>query len=206
MDAGSSLRMGYARVSPEDQTAELQHDALINCYQIFTDVASGKNAERPQLQACLDQLQPGNTLVVWRLDRLGRSLKDLVTVIDELKERGVEIASVTEGFDTNTSTGKLMFQMVGAFAECERNLIHERTQAGLKAARERGHTGGRPRRLDAKQIKKLRVMYDGQDLTAQQIADHLGVSRATVYRNLTDHRGVQYGPLASAYRGRGGVS
>ena len=184
MGPENSITIGYARISTGDQTAQLQRDALEGCYKTFTDIASGKSSDRPQLQACLTQLQPVNTLVVWRLDRLGRSLKDLVTILDELRERGIEVASITEGFDTNTPTGNLMFQMVGTFAEFERNLIQERTQAGLKAARERGRTGGRPNALTARQVEKLQEMYDGQDLTAQQIADRLGVSRSTVYRNL----------------------
>ncbi len=179
-------RIGYARISTEDQTTALQADALksAGCIRIFTDVASGKNTDRPQLRACLDFLQPGNTLVVWRLDRLGRSLKDLILIMEELNGRGVQISSLTEGFDTNTPTGKLMFQLVGVFSEFELNLVRERTHAGLAAARARGRVGGRPNSLDAKQVKKLQTMYAAQELTVAQIAGRFGVSRATVYRYL----------------------
>ncbi len=181
-------KIGYARISTENQSADLQIDALkaAGCIRIFTDVASGKNTDRPQLQACLEYLQPGNILIVWKLDRLGRSLRDLISIVESLDERKIEFTSIQDAhIDTTTANGRLMFAVVGAFSAFERDLLRERTQAGLTAARARGRVGGRPNSLDAAQIKKLQTMYTGRELTVKQIAGRFGVSRATVYRHLT---------------------
>src|SRR5258707_723528 len=141
------MLVGYARVSTEDQTLDLQKDALTKagCRRIFTDVASGASTERKGLDQALDHLREGDTLAVWRLDRLGRSLPHLIETVTTLEGRGIGFKSLTESIDTTTSGGKLIFHIFGALAEFERNLIKERTQAGLEAARARGHLGGRPK-------------------------------------------------------------
>src|ERR671922_1848540 len=145
------MLIGYARVSTHDQTLNLQQDALqkAGCNKIFTDTASGAKTERKGLEQALAYIRKGDTLVVWRLDRLGRSLPHLITTMTDLEERGIGFKSLTENIDTTTSGGKLIFHIFGALAEFERNLIKERTQAGLAAARTRGRNGGRPKALIA---------------------------------------------------------
>lgn len=154
-------RIGYARVSTDDQELALQLDALsgTGCLSIYQEKASGKDTERPELIQCLKALRSGDTLVVWRMDRLGRSLSDLVKTISDLEARGVGFESLTEKIETSSATGKLMFHVFAAMAEFERNLIRERTQAGLAAARARGRVGGRKHKLDEQQKKKLRRFY-----------------------------------------------
>ena len=175
---------GYARVSTQDQNLHLQKDALkkAGCRQIFTDVAGGGKAECPGLAKALDYLRDGDTIVVWRLDRFGRSLKDLIEKVTLLKERGVGFRSLQESIDTTTAGGKLIFHVFGALAEFERELIRERTHAGLSAARARGRIGGRPRILDAKQIALLRSLHKDQSNSVRDICKTLGISRATLYR------------------------
>lgn len=145
------MRIGYARVSTEDQTLDLQRDALkrAKCREIYQEQAAGKNTSRPQLEGCLKSLREGDTLVVWRLDRLGRNLADLVRLIGDLEQRKINFASLTEKIQTNSPAGRLVFHVFSALAEFERNLIRERTVAGLKAARARGRKGGRPAKLPA---------------------------------------------------------
>ncbi|GAA4859168.1 recombinase family protein [Kitasatospora terrestris] len=180
--------IGYARVSTDDQEAQLQHDALTEagCSRIFTDKASGKNMDRPELAAVLDYLRPGDTLCVWKLDRFARSLIDLVTIVDALSTQGIGFKVLTgalASIDPNTPDGRLMLQVVGAMAEFERSLIKDRTRAGLEAARAQGRTGGRPNVLDADKLAAARARRaNGESVTA--IAKALGVSRATLYRNL----------------------
>ena len=178
--------LGYARVSTADQDASLQLDALkaAGCVKVFTDKASGSLDRRPHLDRLLDQLRPGDTVVVWRLDRLGRSLKHLIQLIEDLAEKGVGFRSLTEGMDTTTAGGKLIFSIFGALAEFERSLIRERTVAGLNAARARGRVGGRPPVMTPEKVKVARQLYDAQDLTVEEIAKTIGVSRKTVYRHL----------------------
>src|SRR5690348_9395311 len=157
------MEIGYARVSTGEQTLDLQLDALTRagCAKVFTETASGANAERPILAEALSYLRPGDVLVVWRLDRLGRSLQHLIAVVAELAERGIGFKSLGEQIDTTTAGGKLVFHVFGALAEFERDLIRERTQAGLAAARARGRVGGRPKKLaDAKQVALARALYD----------------------------------------------
>lgn len=180
--------LGYSRVSTADQNPELQHDALkaAGCWRIFTDHASGAKADRPQLMALLDQLRPGDTLVVWKLDRLGRSVPHLVSTINELHERQVQFRSLTEGFDTTTAAGTLLFHIMGALAHFERDLIKERTHAGLMAARARGRHGGRKPKMTLTKIKTARTMYASKEHTLAEIADTIGVSRTTVYRYLEE--------------------
>jgi DNA invertase Pin-like site-specific DNA recombinase len=180
--------LGYARVSTTEQNASLQLDALraAGCLKVFTDKASGSLDRRPQLDRLLDQLRPGDTIVVWRLDRLGRSLKHLIQLIEDLADKEVGFRSLTEGMDTTTSGGKLIFSIFGALAEFERSLIRERTMAGLAAARSRGRVGGRPPVMTPEKIKVARDLYRGRDLTVEEIAKTIGVSRKTVYRHLTE--------------------
>lgn len=151
------MKIGYARVSTLDQNPELQIDALkkADCQKIFSDTASGAKVERPGLSQALDYLRNSDCLVVWRLDRLGRNLKHLIDVVEGLEKRNVGFISLQEGFDTTNSSGKLIFQIFGALAEFERNLIKERTKAGLKAARARRRQGGRKRKLSDKQIASM---------------------------------------------------
>jgi DNA invertase Pin-like site-specific DNA recombinase len=177
------MLIGYARVSTYDQTLNLQQDALkkAECSKIFTDTASGANTERKGLDEALQYVRPGDALVVWRLDRLGRSLPHLITTMTDLEERGIGFKSLTENIDTTTSGGKLIFHIFGALAEFERNLIRERTQAGLTAARARGKKGGRPKALTGKKLSIARDLYERQH-PIQEILQTLKISKATLYR------------------------
>jgi DNA invertase Pin-like site-specific DNA recombinase len=178
--------LGYARVSTTDQHPQLQVDALTaaGCYRVFTETASGARTDRPTLEQLLDQLRPGDTLVVWKLDRLGRSLRHLVDTVTGLAERGVGFRSLQEAIDTTTPGGKLVFHVFAALAEFERDLIRERTAAGLAAARARGRRGGRPSVMTAHKARVAQEMYrSGQD-TVSAIAQTLGISRASLYRHL----------------------
>ncbi|MBA55336.1 MAG: DNA invertase [Pseudomonadales bacterium] len=174
--------IGYARVSTTDQDASLQIDALKNagCERIYEEKQSGKNKERPELIRCLDTLREGDQFIVWRLDRLGRSLKDLVETINELELKGVGFQSLNESIDTTSPTGKLIFHVFAALAEFERSLIQERTKAGLAAARARGRKGGRPKKLNAEQIRKAKAMLTDPMITKSEVAKHFGVSRVTL--------------------------
>jgi DNA invertase Pin-like site-specific DNA recombinase len=178
------MNIGYARVSTHDQTLALQRDALekAECEKIFTDQISGTKAERKGLEEALSHLRSGDTLVVWRLDRLGRSLRHLIDTITELNARGVGFKSLTENIDTTTSGGKLVFHIFGALAEFEREIIRERTQAGLQAARDRGKVGGRPKALTVKELQILRNMAADPSLTVSDICKTLGIGRTTFYR------------------------
>ena len=178
--------IGYARISTTDQDPALQLDALesAGCAKVFSDTASGALDRRPELDRMLDQLRPGDTVVVWRLDRLGRSLKHLIALVEDLEGRDVGFRSLTESIDTTTAGGKLVFQIFGAMAEFERSIIRERTMAGLEAARARGRKGGRPTVMTPEKIKMARDLYDSKQYTVESIATELGVSRKTVYRHL----------------------
>lgn len=173
-------------MSTADQDASLQIDApsAAGCYRVFVDTVSGASAQRPELTKVLDQLRPGDTLVVWRLNRLGRSIRHLIDQLQALEERGVGFRSLQETIDTTSSGGRLVFHVFAALAEFERDLIQERTTAGLAAARARGRKGGRPPALSADQVRAARRMYEQQDLTVTQIGEILGVSRTTIYRAL----------------------
>lgn len=180
--------VGYARVSTDDQDLSLQLDALqsAGCTKIFRDTASGAKADRPGLTQALDYVRPGDTLVVWRLDRLGRSLTQLIALMAQLQERGAGFRSLTEQIDTTTSGGKLIFHIFGALAEFERNLIRERTMAGLQAARARGRQGGRPKLLDTdRKVQMARQLHRDPMNSIEDICKTLGVSRATLYRYLS---------------------
>lgn len=173
-------------MSTLDQNPDLQRDELkaAGCYRVFTDKASGAIDTRPQLDKILDQLRPGDTLVVWRLDRLGRSLRHLIDTVTGLSDRGVGFRSLRENIDTTTPGGKLVFHLFGALAEFERDLIKDRTNAGLAAARARGRVGGRPVVLTPDKLAVARHMYDTRQHTIEAIAKVVGVSRATLYRHL----------------------
>jgi len=178
--------LGYARVSTLEQNPDLQVDELTaaGCWQVWTDHAPGALDRRPQLDSVLEQLRPGDTLVVWRLDRLGRSLRHLIEVVMGLGERGVGFRSLRESIDTTTAGGRLVFHLFGVLAQFERELIRDRTVAGLTAARARGRVGGRPSKLSAEQVRQARKMYDARELTVEQIGAVLGVSRTSIYRAL----------------------
>lgn len=179
-------RIGYARVSTDDQNLDLQLDALhragIADDCLYSDTASGKDAERKELAACLKALREGDTLVVWRLDRLGRSLPDLVRIIGELEKKGVSFESLTEKIETSSAAGKLVFHVFAALAEFERNLIRERTRAGLVAARARGRSGGRRPKLTPQQIKEIKRLMTDPTIPVSQIAERYNVSRTTIYK------------------------
>lgn len=180
--------LGYARVSTTEQTTQLQVDALeaAGCLRVFTDHASGVVDERVELAALFDQVRPGDTVVVWRLDRLGRSLRHLIDTVNSLADRQVGFRSLSENIDTTTSGGKLVFHIFGALAEFERELIRERTHAGLTAARARGRVGGRPSVMTDDKVATVRQMYASNEYTISAIAEVVGVSRATVYRHIED--------------------
>jgi DNA invertase Pin-like site-specific DNA recombinase len=178
------MLIGYARVSTHDQTLNLQQDALekAGCNKIFTDTISGAKTERPGWEQALAYVRPGDTLVVWRLDRLGRSLKHLIETITTLHDREIGFKSITENIDTTTSGGKLVFHIFGALAEFERDIIRERTQAGLQAARARGKRGGRPKALNPKKQAMAQALYEDKNNAVADICKMLNISRATLYR------------------------
>src|SRR2546430_4079517 len=181
------MLIGYARVSTQDQTLNLQKDALekLGCIKIFTDTASGTKTERNGLEEALEYVREGDTLVVWRLDRLGRSLKHLIETITELNNRNIGFKSIQESIDTTTSGGKLVFHIFGALAEFERDIIRERTQSGLQAARARGRKSGRPKAKALNTPKKVGMaqrLYKDKNNTIDEICKTLNISRATLYR------------------------
>jgi DNA invertase Pin-like site-specific DNA recombinase len=178
--------IGYARVSTLDQNEQLQTDALsaAGCDRTFVDHASGAKAHRVELDHLLDVIREGDTLIVWKLDRLGRSVQHLVDLMTLLQSRGVGFKSLTEHMDTTTPGGVLIFNVFAAMAQFERDLIRERTNAGLQAARARGHVGGRPSKLSERQRARIRELYQGRALTVQEIADQYHVSRRTIYSSL----------------------
>jgi len=182
------MLIGYARVSALDQTLALQPDALTaaGCEKIFTDKASGSQTDRPGLSDALWQLRKGDTLVVWRLDRLGRTLEHLIETIRHLESQGIHFKSLQEQIDTTTSGGKLVFHVFGALAEFERDLIRERTHAGLQAARARGRLFGRPKALTPRKIEQLRTLAKDDQNTVTEICQTLGISKATYYRYLPE--------------------
>jgi DNA invertase Pin-like site-specific DNA recombinase len=184
------MKYGYARVSTDDQKADLKHAALkkAGCQKVFADDGiSGATTKRPALLRCIKAMKRGDTLMVWKLDRLGRSLRDLIAMLDDLKHRGVKFRSITEAIDTDTPTGRAMWQMIGVLAELERSLIAERTKAGVAAARKRGVKFGRKPKLTPQQISQARKLI-GQGERAEDVAASFHVGRTTLYRALAAQR------------------
>ena len=180
------MLIGYARVSTVDQNPDLQRNALTEagCEQIFTEQMSGAVADRPELMAALGCARAGDTLVVWKLDRLARSIRQLIDTAEDLRVRGVGFRSLTEALDTTTAQGRLVFHMFGALAEFERSLIRERTRAGLQAAKKAGRTGGRPPKLTDDDIQAAKAMLTTPEIGVASVAHRLGVSLATLYRHI----------------------
>src|SRR6185295_11316055 len=185
------MLIGYARVSTSDQRLDLQEDALraAGCERIFTDMVSGAKTERPGLAAALEACRGGDVLIVWKLDRLGRSLAHLVEIIQALAKRNVGFRSLQEQLDTTTSGGKLIFHLFASLAEFERDLIRERTNAGLVAARARGRVGGRPTGVDEKKRKAALALKRDPNYTVQEICAIVGISRNTYYKYTREERG-----------------
>ncbi len=194
------MRVGYARVSTPEQNFALQRDALeqSGCEQIFEEVVSGAKTARPVLAAALDYVRPGDTLVVWRLDRLGRSLGQLMLLMNTLHERDIGFHSLVEAIDTTTPMGQFYFQVTGAFAELERNLVRERTRAGLESARRRGRKGGRRKAIDPKTFAIALQLYKAKTDSVQSICEHLGIAKRSFYRYLASHRNEQRQEVGSS--------
>ena len=186
------MLVGYARVSTADQTPALQLDALkaAGCERVFVEKASGAQRERPELAAALGYLrdQAGDVLVVWKMDRLARSLAQLIETVTDLEERGVGFRSLTEAIDTTSAGGRLVFHIFGAMAEFERSVIRERTRAGLSAARARGKTGGRPPALTPKDLVAAKALLIDPEISVEDVARRLGVAPSTLYRHMPGGR------------------
>ena len=180
------MNIGYARISTSDQNLHMQEDTLksAGCTEIFKDIASGAKTSRPGLEEALSYVREGDTLVVWKLDRLGRSIQHLIETIKALSERKIGFKCLQENIDTTTSGGKLVFHIFSALAEFERDLIRERTEAGLKAARARGRVGGRPALLEENQVTKMIGRYEERKLTVAEICKIYGISRPSFYNYL----------------------
>ena len=178
--------VGYARVSTIDQTPQLQIDALkaARCKPIYVEQKSGKNMNWPELTRCLDMLRKGDTLVIWKLGRLGRSLRNLLEIVERLENSGVQFLSLTEDINTRAASGKLIFHVFAVLAEFERNLIRERTKAGLATARARGRLGGARRKTTKKQDEGMRALWDGGKFTAGELAKQFGISVPTFFRRM----------------------
>lgn len=183
----NGMNIGYARVSSEDQNLHLQLDALTQagCIQIFQEKVSGKDRSRPELDEMLKMLRPGDRVVVWKLDRIGRSTKHLMELMEFFEEKGVEFVSLKENIDTSTPTGRMIFHIMAALAQFEREMIRERTEAGLTAARARGRVGGRPR-LEDDIVSKAIKLYKTTLYTGREIEEMTGVSRSTLYKRLKE--------------------
>jgi DNA invertase Pin-like site-specific DNA recombinase len=182
-----TMKIGYARVSTDEQETHLQIDALkkLKCGRIYQEKVSSAKADRPELMKLLDNARKGDVVIVWKLDRLARSIRQLLDTAALLNERGVELHSLTENIDTTTPTGKLTFHIFAALAEFERDILRQRVNAGLKAARRRGRLGGRPRSLTEADLKKARALLRSGDYTKTQVAAELQVGRHTLWRALS---------------------
>lgn len=180
------MLIGYARVSTDDQNLDLQRDALKNagCEKLYEDHMTGSKINRPGLEAAIEFAREGDIIIVWRLDRLSRSLKDLIEMVALLDKKKIGLKSLHESIDTSSSSGKLIFHIFGALAEFERNLIRERTHAGLTAARSRGRSGGRPKKLSSSKSKLAVQLYEGRKHSIKQICELIGVSKPTLYKYL----------------------
>lgn len=202
------MKIGYTRVSRRDQNPQLQENELraAGCEKVVWEKESGAKSERPGLARVLDLCRESDTLVVWRLDRLGRSLKDLMERVQELQERGVEFQSLREAIDTNTPGGRLVFHIFGALSEFEREVIRERTYAGLASARPRGRKGGRKPAMDGKQVELARRMLRDPETTVGKVASTFGVSPATIYRHVGAVKPVRANALGEPAEGDGEVA
>ncbi|MHB1183572.1 MAG: recombinase family protein [Desulfobulbia bacterium] len=182
------MLIGYARVSTDDQHLNLQHDALqkAGCDKVYSDQLSGATTDRPGLATVFEVLRPGDTLVIWRLDRLGRSLKHLISLVEQLDKREVGLKSLQENIDTTTSGGRLVFHLFGALAEFERTLIRERTQAGVNAARARGRQGGRPKLLESNKRELAIRLHRERQHSIAEICTMMGISKSTLYNYLAE--------------------
>ena len=182
------MLIGYARVSTDDQHLNLQHDALqkAGCDKVYSDQLSGVTTDRPGLATVFEVLRPGDTLVIWRLDRLGRSLKHLISLVEQLDKREVGLKSLQENIDTTTSGGRLVFHLFGALAEFERTLIRERTQAGVNAARARGRQGGRPKLLENNKRELAIRLHRERQHSIAEICTMMGISKSTLYNYLAE--------------------
>ena len=196
--AAAGVLIGYARVSTEDQKLDLQRDALaqLGCHRVFEDRASGARADRPGLADALSHLRRGDTLVVWRLDRLGRTTHQLVNLLEQFEREGIRLRSLQDGIDPASVMGKAPLQIAAVFAEMERNLLRERTRSGLAAARARGRLGGRKPRPSADGLDTARRLMADPLLTMEEIASRLGVGRTTLYRALGRARATPIGGIA----------
>jgi DNA invertase Pin-like site-specific DNA recombinase len=185
-----SNKVGYARVSTGEQNIQMQIDALqeAGCIKIFQDIASGAKSKRDGLEAALSYTRPGDTLVVWKLDRLGRSMKHLIEIMNELESHEISFCSLQEGMDTTSIGGKLIFHVFSALADFERSLIKERTQTGLKSARVRGRFGGRPKKLNEKQVAMAKSLMADPSNTVKDVCKTLGIGKSTLYRYLESDR------------------
>lgn len=183
------MKVGYARVSTREQDAAMQAEALTaaGCEKIYEETASGAQRDRPELIKALGYLRKGDVLVVWKLDRLARSIKQLIETIEDLEKRGIGFISLTEAIDTTTPGGRLVFHVFAALAEFERELIRERTNAGLKSAKARGVKLGRPKALEGEALGVAMALMKSGEMTAGQVAKHVGISRASLYRALSRH-------------------
>lgn len=184
--------VGYTRVSTHEQNLNLQLDALkkYNCVQIFKEYASGAKEDRKELKELFKFIRPNDTLVVWRLDRLARSIKQLIKMVDELNNKNIQLISVTEHINTTTPSGKLTFHIFAAIAEFEKNIIQDRVQAGLAASRARGKIGGRPKKMNEDKIKKAQYMWDSKKWSINEICENLGVSHMSVYRYIKQNTSI----------------
>jgi DNA invertase Pin-like site-specific DNA recombinase len=184
------MKIGYARVSTQEQDLALQLDALAKegCEKIFQEKASGAQRDRPELKAALAYMRKGDTVVVWKIDRLARSMKQLIETIESFQDRGIGLKSLQDPIDTSSPSGKLVFHIFAALAEFERGVIRERTTAGLKAARERGRVGGRPSALSAQDLQAAKAMLKDSDITVAAVARRLNVAASTLYRHIPHAR------------------
>ncbi len=201
MSTATGMTIGYARVSTDDQDEALQRDALekAGCERLFVDTASGTLGSRPALDAMLERLRPGDTVVVWRLDRLGRSLRHLISLVGDLEARGVQLRSLTEQLDTSTPAGRLVFHVFASMAEFERDLIRQRTMAGPQAARECGRPGGRPTVMTPEKLRAAKALLEAGE-SVSDAARAVGVSQATLYRARACHVETRPRETASARR------
>ena len=199
------MKYGYARVSTKDQVLDLQIDALkkVGCNKIFIEIAKGSKVERPEWTSLLNEIQSGDTLVVWKLDRMGRSLPHLIKTVNELISNNIDIVSLNDPINVITAQGRLMFNIFASLAEFEKDLIRERTMAGLKSARDRGRMGGRPKGLSVKAKRNAcsaEALYKQNELTSAEIADQLDISKTTLYKYLRT-RNVKIGSLSKSLEG-----